>query len=98
MTNLEFKNSPYEQLVVSVEDKVVEDEQCGYDDSMFTTDTPEYLHCVICTLVLRDPLMIISCGHKFCSPCFARIKSHAHNKNIPVLCPTDCLEVDLTEV
>ena len=70
----------------------------GYDDTMFVTETPEYLHCTICTLVLREPLMILDCGHKFCSVCFNRVKSHSVTANIPFTCPIDRKDVDLSQV
>ena len=73
-------------------------DQYGYDDNLFISETQEYVHCVVCTLVLRDPIQILCCGHKFCTVCFERIKTHAMRNNTDILCPIDREVVDLNEV
>jgi len=72
--------------------------QYGYDESLFISDAPDYFHCVICTLVLRDPVQILSCGHKMCAICFEKIKVHATTTNIELRCPIDRNLINLAEV
>ena len=45
------------------------EEQYGFD-AVFTSEVPDYLKCSVCHLVLRDPIQILKCGHRFCQPCF----------------------------
>ena len=47
----------------------------GYDDDMFVSEPPDFLKCVLCTCVLRDPVQVLACGHKFCRVCFERVKT-----------------------
>ena len=76
-------------------------EQYGYDAS-FVGETPDYLVCVLCHLAMRDPVMIITCGHKYCGPCFERLKtkiSAATNNNQQQLtCPVDNAVIDVSQV
>ena len=41
--------------------------------SSFVSETHDYLECPLCRLLMRDPIMIVTCGHKFCGPCFRRL-------------------------
>ena len=58
--------------------------QCGYDDCLFLADAPEYLGCIVRTLVLCDPVLDLSCGHKYCNVCLERLKDQALNE-VPYL-------------
>ena len=51
-------------------------EQYGFD-ATFILDVPDYLKCTVCQLVLREPIQIMDCGHRFCQPCFERIKGYS---------------------
>ena len=73
------------------------DSPYGYD-LPFVTKPPEYLHCFVCHLVLRDPIMFVACGHKCCTPCFKRLKDHSNNKNIDLKCPVDTSTIDPTKI
>ena len=73
-------------------------DQYGYDDSIFINDPPEYLKCGYCQLVLRDPVMILTCGHKYCAVCFERIRTHAQRGDGQFRCPEDREVIDLTKV
>ena len=55
-----------------MEDLIVD----GYD-ATFVEEVPELYKCKVCYLVLRDPVLIVSCGHRLCSGCFERMKKHA---------------------
>jgi len=81
-------------------------QQCGYDVA-FVSETPEYSRCSVCRLVLRDPVLIITCGHKFCSPCFVRLKYHCSSTTVAAMspeedaklcCPIDRNIIDVTKV
>ena len=51
-------------------------EDHGYE-AIFVSDVPEYLKCVVCHMVLKDPIQIMECGHRFCNNCFERIKNYS---------------------
>merc|ERR1711936_1263111 len=70
---------------------------CGYIEQ-FIDSPPEYMKCIICTNVLRDPVQIMRCGHHYCSTCFEQLKSYANHLATPLLCPVDRKEVDLSTV
>jgi len=67
-------------------------------DAHFISDIPDYLNCIVCHLVLRKPLQISSCGHKFCKPCFEKLKTHSNNTGTPLQCPVDRGVIDLRTV
>ena len=48
-------------------------------DANFISDVPEYLKCAMCHLVLRKPIQIMKCGHRFCAPCFERVKASSQH-------------------
>ena len=47
-------------------------EQYGYDVTCLD-DVPDELRCVVCRFVLRDPVQIMTCGHRFCNDCFVNM-------------------------
>ena len=51
----------------------------GYD-ATFIEDVADYLKCIICQLVLRNPVLMVECGHRLCSGCFNRMKKHAADR------------------
>ena len=67
------------------------------DDCLFLEEIPAYLSCVVCTLVLRDLVMILTCGHKYCSLCYRDLKDYANNNNLRLTCPLDRGVVDETK-
>jgi len=74
-----------------------EEEEYGYD-AIFAKEVPDELKCVVCHLVLRDPLQISSCGHRFCRPCFNRMKNNAYETTTDFVCPVDREVVVLSKV
>ena len=54
------------------------EEQYGFDAN-FISDVPEHFKCVMCHLVLRKPIQIMECGHRFCAPCFERVKASSQH-------------------
>ena len=52
------------------------DEQYGFHAN-FISEVSEYLKCVVCYLVLRKPMQIMTCEHRICEPCFERIKGYS---------------------
>ena len=54
------------------------EEQYGFDAN-FISDVHEYLKCVVCHLVFRKPIQIMKCGHRFCDPCFERVKAYSQH-------------------
>ena len=85
--------------MISIFTTTMEDnsEQYGIDAN-FTTDVPDYVKCVACLLVLRNPLQFLECGHKICTLCFGHLKKHAEDNNTPICCPVDREEVQLQQV
>ena len=60
----------------------------GYDVA-FIGELPDFLECPICFLVLRDPVLIVSCGHKMCLPCFQRMTESVNSMKQELRCPED---------
>ena len=54
------------------------EEQYGIDAN-FISEVADNLKCVVCHLVMRQPVQIMTCGHRFCKPCFERIKGYSHH-------------------
>merc|ERR1711962_388179 len=67
-------------------------------DALFIDEIREDFKCVVCHLVLRNPVQIMSCGHRFCSPCFDRMKDRAEQSQSPLVCPVDRELVSMKEV
>ena len=57
----------------------------GYDDERFEQNVSQTLHCIICTNVIKDPVMCRHNEHIFCRGCITR---HLVNSQT---CPT-CIE------
>ena len=72
-------------------------EQGGYDLS-FVAEVPDYLQCVVCQLVLRDPVLIIACGHRFCGQCFRQLQARATTAHVQFTCPIDQAIIDTAKV
>ena len=62
---------------------------CGYEENLFTNKPPEYLRCGACSLVLKEPVVLIDCGHKYCSTCFDTLKTSAEETNEQLRCCVD---------
>ena len=67
-------------------------------EDLFIAEVPDYLNCIICTKILRNPVQIIACGHKFCEVCFQGVRQHAENASSELLCPIDRNIVDVADV
>ena len=48
----------------------------GYD-AEFLDDVPDHLKCTICLMVLKNPVQLADCGHRFCYDCYVSIKNCA---------------------
>jgi len=69
----------------------------GYDEQ-FVEIPSDHLKCAICTHVLKDPIQIMRCGHRYCSICFNQILTYSQHLKSPLICPVDREEVDTTKV
>lgn len=67
-------------------------------DANFVEDVADYLKCVVCHLVLKDPILFVACGHRLCKQCFDDMKDYATSKSMKLLCPHDRKEVDIEKV
>jgi len=67
-------------------------------DANFIGEVLDYLKCVICHMVLKDPVLLVTCGHRLCEECFQQVRDHARQNNVPLLCPHDRDEVDIDKV
>lgn len=72
-------------------------QQSGYDLNT-VGETPDFLKCCICTLILRKPIQISSCGHRLCKACYINLKSHATKTRTPMVCPIDRQAVPASKV
>ena len=57
----------------------------GYEDERFEHVVSQTLHCIICTNVIKDPVMCQRNEHLFCRACITRHLINFHT------CPT-CME------
>ena len=64
----------------------------------FIDKVTDHWICIICQLVLRNPVSFIDCGHRMCKSCYLKIQGEAIIRNIPLLCPHDRSVVDTTKV
>ena len=68
------------------------------NDIQFVVEPTDELKCAICQFVLREPVQIMSCGHRFCAHCFNQMRDHAEETNVDLQCPVDREPVDLAQV
>lgn len=72
--------------------------ECGGYEANFVEEPLDYLKCVICHLALRNPLMFIDCGHRVCHICFDQMQKYATQRDVPLVCPHDRVELDVSRV
>lgn len=46
-------------------------------DFLFVNDVSDELICVVCHLVLKEP---VQCGHRLCKSCFNQIKTYGDDR------------------
>ena len=56
------------------------EQQAGGYDLSFIDDVAEQFICGICQMVLKDPVLLVDCGHTFCSSCFQQIQGNAERR------------------
>ncbi|XP_065661964.1 uncharacterized protein LOC136084827 [Hydra vulgaris] len=66
----------------------------GYDAD-FVNEVPLDLECSICLFVVREPVQILACGHRFCSHCFENLKKLPADR---LRCPKDNASIDPNKV
>ena len=71
--------------------------QEGYE-ACFVEKVGEDFKCILCHLVLRNPVQIMSCGHRFCANCFQRFVEYKEQSNVQLECPIDRKHVKPEEV
>ena len=49
-------------------------------DFLFVNDVSDELICVVCHLVLKEPVQLVQCGHRLCKSCFNQIKSYGDDR------------------
>ena len=77
----------------------------GYD-AAFVEEPSDLYMCIICHLVLREPVMFVECSHRVCGGCFQQLCQHNNNNsnnnnninNNIVYCPYDRVVVDPSKV
>ena len=57
------------------------EEHHGYD-AVFVNEVTDHLKCVVCQMVLKDPVQIMGCGHRFCQKCFERIQKRFKGQSV----------------
>lgn len=53
--------------------------ESGYDFD-FVDDVSDELICVVCHLVLKEPVQLVQCGHRLCKSCFNQMKTYADDR------------------
>ncbi|XP_065661963.1 uncharacterized protein LOC101237747 isoform X2 [Hydra vulgaris] len=66
----------------------------GYDAD-FVYEIPSDMECGICLFVVREPVQIMACGHRFCSHCFEKLKTSSAER---LRCPKDNGNINLDMV
>ncbi|XP_004205675.1 uncharacterized protein LOC101237747 isoform X1 [Hydra vulgaris] len=66
----------------------------GYDAD-FVYEIPSDMECGICLFVVREPVQIMACGHRFCSHCFEKLKTSPAER---LRCPKDNGNINLDMV
>ena len=61
------------------------------------TDDAERYKCMVCHLVLKDPVLMVDCGHRICKQCYESMRHHTTADN-PLRCPTDRKDIDVDKV
>lgn len=49
-------------------------QQGGHDPEIFLKTAPDRLLCPVCCMVMREPLLVVECGHHFCMSCLESVK------------------------
>lgn len=73
------------------------DYERGYDAN-FVENVNDLFKCGVCFLVMKEPVQVIECGHKFCKTCYEHLKIHSLNSGSELLCPLDRTLVNDKEV
>ncbi|XP_057295412.1 TNF receptor-associated factor 3-like [Hydractinia symbiolongicarpus] len=69
----------------------------GYDAN-FVTEVHDLLKCAVCQFVLKNPVIIVECGHRLCKECFENTKDYAILRGFDLLCPLDRNLIDKEKV
>ncbi|XP_065181968.1 uncharacterized protein LOC135812570 [Sycon ciliatum] len=64
-------------------------EMGGFDENVFTTPVDQHYQCSICQMVLRNPMLVVACGHQFCHQCIVKALERSE------ICPLDRKPVSL---
>eukprot|EP00117_Sycon_ciliatum_P037806 scpid37607/ scgid28201/ RING finger protein 151 len=64
-------------------------EMGGFDENVFTTPVDQHYQCSICQMVLRNPMLVVACGHQFCHQCIVKALERSE------ICPLDRTPVSL---
>merc|ERR1711962_139425 len=67
-------------------------------EANFMYDVADIYKCIVCHLALKEPVLIIECGHRLCKLCFENLCKYATEHNNPILCPHDRKEIDQEKV
>lgn len=69
----------------------------GYDAN-FVTEVHDLLKCAVCQFVLKNPVIILECGHRLCKECFENTKDYSILRGFDLLCPLDRTLIDKEKV
>ena len=67
-------------------------------DANFLGEVADIYRCIVCHLVLKEPVLFVECGHRLCKSCLQSLSNYAREHNNPILCPHDRKEVDPEKV
>ena len=92
-----YKAYPVKKILFQKMASVQKIESEGYD-ATFVNEVDEELKCAVCHLVLRDPIQLSECGHRFCHGCLRGLEKYAERLHTPLLCPVDRDRFDVAKV
>ena len=64
----------------------------------FVGEVADNLKCIVCLLVLKNPVLIVKCGHRLCKACYESVRDHSTKNRTPLLCPHDRQSIEPDEV
>lgn len=75
--------------------------EMGIQAERFVNEVPQDVHCILCTLVLGDPIEVIKCGHFVCNDCWENWKENNQiklDRDVFATCPYCGVEIKSNKV
>jgi len=67
-------------------------------DANFIEEVADYFKCVLCKLVLKNPMYMVECAHRMCAQCLNNLRAHSNHNRAPLRCPCNGQVIDADKV